>query len=97
MVTQLFKFTKNQAKIEKKKEKKETYLTRNTGTIHSLLQTLSHTTVPGQPQALPFLTVQDLALAIPVAWPPALELEACFFLSVGHTCIKEHKACDAIL
>lgn len=58
---------------------------------------LSHTIVSSLPQMLPFLTAPDLALATSAAWPPALKLEACFFLSVGHTCVKEHKACDAIL
>lgn len=49
------------------------------------------------PHILPFLTAPDSAWAVAAAWPPAPELEACFFLSVGHTYIKEHEARDAIL
>lgn len=89
MATQLCKFTKNQAEIEK------TYLTGNTGTICLLLLTVPQ--ISQLPMALPFLTALDLALVISAVWPPAVELEACFFLSAGHTYIKEHEVYDAMV
>lgn len=92
-VAQLCTFTKHQAETLKKKSTCQEIQEPCT----YIFWPLFHTIVSSLPQMLPFLTAPDLALVTSAAWLPALKLGACFFLSVGHTCIKEHKPCDAIL